>query len=193
MEKLTKTARVLDVIARVVFWVLLVSGVIAMIAIVAGLFGMTQRYELFSVGTSVHVYGIWIDLPEPMDNGSYVPLLILGAVMLVLMVGVGLYGIRVIRSILAPMKEGKPFARSVSGDLKKLGWLSLAVGVAQPVIQAVAQSIALRSLPLDGTGVEVMEEHVFDATYLIIALGLFLFSYIFRYGEELQRQADETL
>mgnify|MGYP002626754442 CR=1 FL=1 len=193
MEKLTKTAKVLDVIARVLFWVILASGVVALIAIAAGLFGLTRKYELFSVGTSVHVSGLWIDLPEPMDSGSYVPLLILGAVMLVLMVGLSLYGIRVVRSILSPMQEGKPFEHSVSGDLKKLGWLSLAVGVAQPIIQSIAQKIALRSLPLEGYGVEVMQEHVFDATYLIIALALFLFSYIFRYGEELQRQADETL
>ena len=193
MEKLTKTAKVLDVIARVLFWVILVAGVIALIAIVAGLFGLTKRYELFSVGASVHFYGLWIDLPEPMDGGSYVPLLILGAVMLALMVGLSLYGIHVVRSILSPMQEGKPFEHSVSGDLKKLGWLSLAVGVAQPIIQTIAQKIALRSLPLEGYGVEVMQEHVFDATYLIIALALFLFSYIFRYGEELQRQADETL
>ena len=193
MEKLTKTARVLDVIAKVLFWVILIAGVVALAAVVAGLFGLTDRYELFSVGTSVHVYGLWADLPEPVSGGNSRVLLALIGVLLVLMVGVSLYSVRVIRSILSPMKEGKPFEHSVSGDLKKLGCLSLVVGVAQPVIQAVAQHIAIRALPMEGYGVEVMQEHVFDATYLIIALALFMFSYIFRYGEELQRQADETL
>ena len=36
-------------------------------------------------------------------------------------------------------------------------------------------------------------EHVLDGSFLVIALLLFLFSYIFRYGEELQKLSDETL
>ena len=45
----------------------------------------------------------------------------------------------------------------------------------------------------DGVIDHITVTHTFDLSIIWIALFLYLLSYIFAYGEELQRQSDETL
>ena len=101
---------------------------------------------------------------------------------------VALYGLHIFRRILRPMKEGQPFAETVSADMRRLGWLVLIAGGALSLIGLFNEQTI--TTPNDTLMVKTRQ---LDVTFLGVAAMLFLFSYIFRYGEELQRLSDETL
>ena len=92
------------------------------------------------------------------------------------------------------MREGRPFDAGVSGRLRLLGWVSIAWGVVINLYNLLLCGWIGRVLQSLDVGAGTLEmEHVLDGSFLVIALLLFLFSYIFRYGEELQKLSDETL
>ncbi len=108
------------------------------------------------------------------------------------------YCLKVLREILAPMKEGLPFASGVSGKIRKLAWTVLiGGGVAELglVVSEVAEVQAYRiEQLLNPSYVEsVTYQGRIDLWFVMAALILFFLSYIFRCGETLQQEADETL
>ena len=106
--------------------------------------------------------------------------------------------VKTFRSILAPMKNGEPFREGVS---KKLNYLAryvcgLGIGInLQKIVSNVliTQAFDLPNLLLSDKITEVDFFFVFDFSFLLLVGILLLLSYIFRYGEELQRLSDETL
>ena len=80
-----------------------------------------------------------------------------------------------IRGILAPMKEGKPFDHNnvLTGN--------------------TLTGYNLNELFLSDKITGVSVTHSCDLSFLIYALVLFLMSFIFQYGSELQKLSDETL
>lgn len=196
MEKMKSTARGLDVVFKILAVLAIVGIAILAVINVAGFaVGYDKLYEPKNVSFAIGAGGYHIDakdLGTPQQIGSFILMLSLsGAVSL----AAAWYGIRIIRHILAPMKEGQPFSKGISGDFKKLGWFLIGWGAVYNVFDLFLKNqLALRLLPVMGDGpVEVGIEHHIDLTFLIIAFVLFLCSYIFRYGEELQQLSDETV
>ena len=108
------------------------------------------------------------------------------------------YALGVVRSILAPMKQGQPFCQSVCDDLKKLGVVSIVLGVIAN-IGAAAEALSMMRIYglVDLVGGEVIRSVrvnvEFDLTFLAVFFVLMLVRYIFQYGVELQHLSDETL
>ncbi|MBE6936352.1 MAG: DUF2975 domain-containing protein [Ruminococcaceae bacterium] len=107
-------------------------------------------------------------------------------------------GLRCIRRILAPMIEGKPFHQDISRELRKLSFLSLALGILQNITSAAATFTGLYAFNLhrlleSGVIQSVNTNLQIDLTFLIAFFLLLLMSYIFSYGAELQKLSDETL
>ena len=107
-------------------------------------------------------------------------------------------GVRAIRNILLSVMEGKPFDHAVSGNLHKLGVLSIVLGLIGNLISLVEVLFATFVLGVPEVLVSEKIIHVgvnytMDISFLIISAVLFLLSYIFRYGCELQQLSDETL
>lgn len=108
------------------------------------------------------------------------------------------YCVRVLRGILAPMKEGQPFAQGISGQVKKLGWTVLVAGGIAEVSRMLESVFEVRAYRieqlLDSSAVaSVSHNYSINLWFVATALILFFLSYVFRYGEALQREADETL
>ena len=109
------------------------------------------------------------------------------------------YGIKILRKILACMIECKPFDGTVSVNIKRLGNLlvlaSLVINVAGCVGNALIYKVCnLNELLLSDAIVAVNTEfQLVDAKTLFLGVLVILLSYVFKYGEELQQQADETL
>lgn len=106
--------------------------------------------------------------------------------------------VKSIRAILAPMKEGKPFDRAVSQNLRKLGWLGLIIGLMGQALEAISLLTAASTMKLEALLISEKITHVdvnfaFDLSVLIIPAVFFLLAYVFRYGEALQILSDETL
>ena len=196
MDKLQTTARGLDVVFKILA-ILAILGIIilAAINIIGVAVGYDKMYEPNSASVIITAGGYHInanDLGTPQQIGSFILMLSLSAAVSLAAVW---YGIRIIRHILAPMKEGKPFSQGISVDFRKLGWFVIIYGIIYNVFDLfIKNQLAFRLLPVMADGpVTVGIEHHLDPTFLIIAFILFLCSYIFRYGEELQTLSDETI
>jgi hypothetical protein len=106
--------------------------------------------------------------------------------------------IHVIREVITPMKEGKPFEAAVSDKLRKLSWITLIGGGVLSLVKMIGEIILCRVYDLETV---FLNEHIISCTlefnlnmsFAVVFAVLYLLSYVFRYGEELQKQSDETL
>ena len=108
------------------------------------------------------------------------------------------YCLRVLREILAPMKEGTPFAAGMAGKVRKLGWTVLIGGFVAEVGYRLSQLFEARAYQIERLlNMEAIASVDYNYSvslwFVFAALILFFLSYIFRCGEELQKEADETL
>ena len=174
MEKLCKMARRIDFLIKALQIILIAFSVLL---IVFSGFSGTWSYSPFDSGTFQlsGTNGAVLFLSAPV-----------GWLLFLASAGIALYGLHIIRLILRPMKQGKPFAESISRNMRRLGFVVLFAGGALSLADAVGQAYTA------GNGF-ILRIHRVDLSFLVVSAIVFLFSYIFRYGEELQRQADETL
>jgi hypothetical protein len=108
------------------------------------------------------------------------------------------YGITLLLRVISPMKEGRPFESGISGQLRKLAWVVLVGGAVSEAASTVAKYVEVRSFDVTALfNTSVVTGYTYngisDVSFLAIAVVLFLLSYIFQYGENLQRESDETL
>ena len=108
------------------------------------------------------------------------------------------YIARLLRAIFAPMKEGRPFGESAPKTLRRIAVAILVGGGLAAVMGVVERLLLMRAFPVeeifDCTAITKIE-YVFtvDLTFVLLAGVVFLLSYIFSYGQALQRESDETL
>jgi hypothetical protein len=108
------------------------------------------------------------------------------------------YGLKVLRSILAPMKEGRPFDGEVPAGLRKLAWIILVGGGLIQLLGIAGRILLVNALPMDvifsSPAIESVE-YVFTMNFgfvWVFCLIRFL-AQIFAYGAQLQLESDETL
>lgn len=104
----------------------------------------------------------------------------------------------VIRRILVPMKEGRPFESGVSADLKKIAQILFIGGAAAELTGIAGRMLLIRAYPLQeifSSAAITKMDFVFNMDLGFAAAAcIFLFlSYIFAYGQSLQQESDETL
>lgn len=205
MEKLKKTAAILDSILNLIYRVYLVFNVIAGIIIAFVLYlclGDSSIVGMFSTSLlkKLNFGGITFalsDAVQPMlDNNFWlmgIPLLIgfSGMILFIMM-------IRRVRYLLEPIKNGEPFSWLVHANFRELGWLVIANGILELLLTAyqsytMTAAYDFSELFLSDKITAVTTSYHFDFTFVIWALALFGLSYIFRYGQELQKLSDETL
>ena len=95
------------------------------------------------------------------------------------------YGIHVLRYILRPMKEGQPFQNGISLKLRKLALVSLVGGA--------VSAFDMKALFNSDLLLDYSHMYNINITFLIMAIILYILSYVFKYGEALQKESDETL
>jgi hypothetical protein len=96
------------------------------------------------------------------------------------------------------MKEGRPFEAGISSQIQKLALVTLVGGALTETATVVASRTAMNAYDIAALlNPSVVSKYsyngTFDPTFLAGAAVLLLLSYVFRYGEELQRESDETL
>jgi hypothetical protein len=106
--------------------------------------------------------------------------------------------IRGIREILAPMTQGTVFQTGVSATLKKLAKNSLFLCIAVNILNLAdifmfTFGFRVYDLILSEKITHLTIQANLDGTFLIVSGVLYLLSFIFRYGEQLQQLSDETL
>lgn len=200
MDKLKKIANTLDSVAKFIFYInigAVILGLVVWIIILGEVLkdqNILGEYLIVTLG-SVKV-GI---VPEHTPSVAYTNMrFFVGTLMVFSVSFLMLYGIKIARKILKPMKEGLPFDESISKNLKNLGILILIGGGIWSITKLIIDATVFNAYHISEvfrpeiiTNVELSVS--LDTTFLVIASVFFLLSYIFQYGAELQKLSDETL
>lgn len=205
MEKLKKTASILDSILNLIYRLYLVMNVIAGIVICIMLYlclGDQKIVSVFAKGflTKLTFGGITFTLAENFPIGLEPNFMIIGIPLILGFAGMILFimMIRRVRYLLEPMKKGEPFSWLVHANFRELGLLVIGYGILDLIGTAYqsyvfTKAFDFNALFLSDKITAVSTGFHFDLTFMIWALALFGLSYIFRYGQELQKLSDETL
>jgi hypothetical protein len=104
------------------------------------------------------------------------------------------YALTLLLRVIAPMKEGRPFEAGISNQIRKLALITLVGGAITETVTVFASRTAMNAYDFAALlNSEYSYNGTFDLSFLVGAVVLLLLSYVFRYGEELQRESDETL
>ena len=194
MKQLSSTAKILYILAKIAS-VCMTVGLCIMIAAAVLLYGFADASMIEFTGLDLGMFtfelaGIDLDMIRAAFLCEMLPAVVL--------LGYGWLALRIIRQILKPMKDGQPFDTAVSANLKKLCWLTVGGGVCSQLLGMAAGILLYKAYDFTAlfaneriTAVNVNME--MDFGFVVLALIWYMLSCVFRYGEELQRQSDETL
>ncbi len=216
MNKLTSTARKIDI----VFKIFNVALVVSMVAVLAGLAftgaGMIFHLPVEDVpkldqSFSTGAFTFYTEF-EVMSFDALFPWMGLVLAAALAMLIPAWMAVQTIRGILKPMTGGQPFHSAVSRNLKRLAWLTLITG---GMYQLLQEAKLLLSKVLFGIewrlfgqtvfaqinpefkrfadNIHLQATPAFDLGFLVLAAVIFLLAYVFNYGEQLQTLSDETL
>ena len=203
MDRLTSTARKIDVFFKIVdvmFKIAFVTCLVGLAIVLVGTLFDLPDEVIGHIDTELQfgplsLYVAQNQLPS-FDRmlGFTCVIIVLGAAVCYLIIRC----VKIIRVILAPMKEGKPFVSEISLNLRKLGWYSLVACIATQVMEAASLFIMGTMYRIETLLISEKITHVdinvgFDLGVLIVPAVFFLLAYICKYGEQLQVLSDETL
>ena len=197
-KKMMKTAGTFETIFKVVRGITMACGFVCLaMAVLVLIFGE----KMFVPGSltldldfvKLHLAEEFQGITGAIKLYAVVSLLWAGVLLFVTAYTCGLY-----RGILALVKEGRPFEKGVVTNLRKVAWAILAGGAAATLLGLVGHVILTRAYPMEqifASEAVTKLEYVFtmDFSFVATACIVFLLSYIFSYGQALQRQSDETL
>lgn len=194
MKKLSATARILYTLSRIASVCCIVGACFIVVAAVL-LFGFGN--DSMIAFTGLELGNITFELAETnmdMLKSTFLCEMLPAIVLL----GFGYAMLRIIQQILAPIKDGQPFDTAVSVNLRKLCWLTIGGGVVSQLCSAAAGSLLdkaydFSTLFLNENIVGATMTNQMDLSFVLLALIWYMLSCVFRYGEELQKQSDETL
>ena len=102
------------------------------------------------------------------------------------------------RAVVEPIKSGEPFRSGVSSTIKRLALICLVGGAVVGIAKVIGEWMMYRiidaqSLFDPAVVVNVTPDYDIDLGFIGVAALLYMLSLVFRCGEELQQQSDETL
>lgn len=192
MEKLKKTARGLDIFFKILLWLLMIVAAALVIATVVLCVKGAGDMANTLTAMQLSINGVGFMPIQAIPESVFKTVWISTMIHFLILFAFTCYGILIIRKMLSPMKEGQPFNSNVSRDIKKLGWFTVIFGIAYNVIKNSIMTFLEKQL-YASVPFSISTNHTVSISFLVIAFSLFLLSYIFRYGEELQKLSDETL
>ena len=197
--KLIRSATIMDRILKILQGVALAGVIVAAIFIpLTAILGE----KIIASADNLSLGAVKLQLSGAMEN--YLDFANIKISIIVMLIGTILvsaatwYGLRVLREILSPMKEGKPFAAGIADKVRKLAWTVLIGGGVAELGKLISEVSTAQAYQIERLmNPELVESFTYnfslDLWFVVAALILFFLSYIFRSGEALQQEADETL
>ena len=198
-EKLAKTAVVIDRILKIVQGFLVAGVIVSAVFIpLSAILGEKIIADASSLTLGNVTLKLTGDARAYLDTAGIKASIIVMLVSSILVLAMVWYFLKKLREILVPMKEGRPFESGIASRIRSLAWTVLIGGGIGEIGRAVGAVFELKAYDLsalmDHPAVEsVMYNYSIRLWFVAVALVLFFLSYVFRYGEDLQRESDETL
>jgi TRAP-type C4-dicarboxylate transport system permease small subunit len=203
MNELKKTAGILDKIFYALSIALTVGIVGCLVSLVIVAVGFLFKLDPSIIGTGYNTVELGIleftvadgYAPKPWFVLSLLAIQITMTLVCLLIARPCIHGIR---KILEPMTQGTVFHAGISATLRKLAKNSIFLCIAVNIMnlaEIVMCSFGFHIYDLL-IGEKITELSIYanlDGTFLIVAGVLYLLSFVFHYGEELQQLSDETL
>lgn len=197
-QKLIKTANNLDTMSKVCGGIMEAAGIVcAIFAVLVLIFG-EKMYDTGSISLDLGFVKLYLaeeyqTAPRPLQVYTIIGLLSVGAVCF----GIH-YGVKLLRTILAPMKEGRPFTAEVPKNLRKIAWVVLIGGALIQIMGMIEGSVLILAYPMEeifsSAAISRVEfAFTMDLNFVLVFCILMLLSYVFAYGQQLQQESDETL
>lgn len=198
-DKIMSNAKRLYSIVNVIEKILLVGLVVIVIGAVVVFF--VPKESFMAQSPTLTLGNVAIELSEGALPNQQIQIwrIVVGLIAAAVIVSVIYYGFRIVKNILAPMKDGRPFDESISLSIKKLGTLVIWGGLVSQIAEFITDTVLVRNyvnlmeLFKEGVVKGITVNYTFSLTFLFIAFILYLLAYVFEYGQELQRESDETL
>lgn len=199
-QKMVRTAKSLDKVFKILQWVVVLcaTAAVLVLGIITVVNAVNPDYIAGADSLVVSVGSLTFKLAEGVTINTileYVWIMVAGAIVYIVVM---FYVLGVFRKILKPMTVGNPFDPLVSRNIRKLAFAGLAIGVISNVTSYIGDLVAVRifdlsSLLQNSPLQNISVEFHLDVTFIVLFFVLLLVSYIFQYGEELQKLSDETL
>lgn len=198
MKKMSTTAKVLSVFAKIIMIMSIVCGIIFALASIVILFMDAEFFENTSTDIILGSVSFTVAPDSAPDfvlaKWQTFGILISAVVMLFF----GAYFMKTTRKALKPVSEQNPFDAAVYTNIKKLGIQTIVFGV---IMQLIAAAFEISTIAIHDFDKLFINEHItayefeasFDGSFVLVAIVLFMLSGVFKYGAELQQQSDETL
>lgn len=197
-KRFIKAAENLDTIAKIGAGCMRAASIVCIIFAILVLILGEKMYAPNSI--SLDLDFVKINLADEYQTAD-MPLrihTIIGLAVVAILCEMGHFILRLIRNILAPMKEMRPFGENIPKDLRKIAWISLISGALIQIAGIVERVMLTKAFPMDAilsSAAIAGYEYSFTINFnfvLIFCVIIFL-SYIFSYGQKLQQESDETL
>lgn len=198
-EKFIKSSVVIDRILKIIQGFMVAGVIVAAIFIpLTAILGD----KIIADASTVEFGTLSLALPgnfrDFLDMGSIKLSIIVMLVSALITCAVAWYCLKKLREIMVPMKDGRPFEAGVGSQIRRLAFTVLIGGGIAEVCRTVANAFEVKAYDLSKLfNPDVVKGISFDYDislwFVVVALVLLFVSYIFRYGEDLQRESDETL
>ena len=197
-KKLMNTANTLEVIAKVCAGILRVVGVVLIVFAILVLVLGEKMYDSSTISLDLDFVKLYLSEEYGQVTGLMQVYTVLGLLTVSVVCFAACYGLKYLRKILASMKVCRPFEAEIPACLQKIAWVVLGCGALVQVVGVIESVLLVKIYPLEqilvSDAIEKIEYvNVVDFTFVIIFAILMLLSYIFAYGQTLQRESDETL
>ncbi|MCR5610138.1 MAG: DUF2975 domain-containing protein [Lachnospiraceae bacterium] len=203
-KKFIKSATIIDRILKIVqgFMVagVIISIIFIILAFVAGdkIIADTDDSGLNTLTIGVVNLELQPEAEDLVSSSNVITFIVVMLICLFVSSIITWFIMKNVRDIIAPMKEGNPFSKGTAAKIKKLAIVVFLGDLVVTVAQIVTTIFELRAFNIEQLFDSSVVKHIgyninIGFEPFIIALILLFLSYIFSYGEELQRESDETL
>ena len=205
MERMQKIAKVINVVLRISWWVVSLCVLLWGIAVVEAILHATPNLNLgiaadpnFFLETEWKLGSFKLSLTDGylyIPNNGWGVLKCIGNTLTLVLFW---YELTILKNVFCPMTQGIPFDSRVSAAIRKVAWIKLIGWVLKIVMRNVEHFLLYQALDMptlfspDRVSTCTIAPDFCWEDIMAFAL-LMLLSYVFRYGEELQKLSDETL
>ena len=199
MEKFKTYMNLLDKGLKAIGIAFLVVSIVMLAFAVIGFIGV-EGIKIGEIETTLElgVLNLTVSDAEIAKIDNVNSTLAVTAVLLSVQFLISWYLIKILRKLIAPMKEGRVFEQSVCKAIKELALYVLIGGLISEIITVADNALLISNFDLSAL---FNSAAITDYTYsfnvngncIVYAAVIYLLSYVFSYGCELQEQVDETL